>query len=174
MCKSRSQLLDTAVTLNENENNYGCLTGSNQMSFVTPTVSIPIQTDNNGTIRIADTRVTLDVVIARFQQGRTPEQIQASFPTLKLADIYAVLTYYLNSQEEVDAYLRQQREEAARLRQEIKANQLQAEALRARLVAQMDTPQENSGCAFSPTKTSTTTSYEACEMRLARIVPFLM
>ncbi|MEP7292818.1 MAG: DUF433 domain-containing protein [Chloroflexota bacterium] len=108
------------------------------MTLAAPAVSIPIRKDKQGTIRIADTRVTLDVVIARFQQQRTPEQIQESFPSLKLADIYAVITYYLNNQEEVNAYLKQQREAAGNLREEIEAKQPHAEKLRARLRAQMD------------------------------------
>ena len=103
-----------------------------------PAVFVPISKDEHGTIRVANTRVTLDVVLARFQQGRTPEQIQQSFPTLKLADIYAVITYYLNNQEELDAYLHEQREEAEQLRREIEAKQPQAEQLRARLLAHQD------------------------------------
>lgn len=108
-----------------------------------PAVSIPIHTDEHGTIRIANTRVTLDVVIGAFQQERTPEQIRESFPTLTLAEIYAVITYYLNNTSEVDAYLRQQREEAARLRAELEAAQPDNAELRNRLLAQMDGRQQN-------------------------------
>lgn len=111
---------------------------SNAMALAAPSVFVPIRTDEQGTIRIADTRVTLDVVIARFRQQRTPEQIQESFPTLKLADIYAVITYYLNNQDEIDAYLRQQDEAAVKLREEIEVKQPQSAELRARLLAKMD------------------------------------
>jgi uncharacterized protein (DUF433 family) len=113
------------------------------MELASPAVSIPIRTDEHGTIRIADTRVTMDVVIARFQQGRTPEQIHESFPTLKLADIYAVITYYLNNQDEVDAYLYQQDEDAAQLRKEIEAKQPQSEEIRARLRTHMNSTQRD-------------------------------
>lgn len=108
------------------------------MALAAPSVSVPIRTDEQGTIRIADTRVTLDVLVARFEQRRTPEQIQESFPTLKLADIYAVITYYLNNRDEVDAYLREQDEAAAKLREIVEAKQPQSEELRARLLAKMD------------------------------------
>jgi uncharacterized protein (DUF433 family) len=86
-----------------------------------PAIEIPIRTDEHGTIRIAKTRVTLDVVIARYQQGATPEQIRDSFPTLNLSDIYAVITYYLQHQTEVDAYLREQDEIAEQRRQDLES-----------------------------------------------------
>lgn len=91
------------------------------MAIATPTISVPIRTDEHGAIRVGGTRVLLDLVIARFQQSRTPEQIQESFPTLKLVDVYAVITYYLNNQEEVDAYLRRREQEAEQIRRKIEA-----------------------------------------------------
>jgi uncharacterized protein (DUF433 family) len=91
------------------------------MAVSHPTVDIPIQTDEYGTIRIGGTRVPLESVIASYQQGDTPERIHEGFPTLKLQDIYAVITYYLNHREDVDAYMRQQEEEGERIRQEIEA-----------------------------------------------------
>lgn len=110
------------------------------MALAVPTVSIPIQTDERGDIRVGGTRVLLDLVIARHTQGDTPEQIQESFPTLKLADIYAVISYYLNHQAEVEAYLQQRREKGEALRRKIEAEQPQGAELRARLLAHMDTP----------------------------------
>jgi uncharacterized protein (DUF433 family) len=82
-----------------------------------PTIPVPIRTDEHGSIRVGGTRVLLDVLLARYQQGDTPEQINQGFPTLKLADIYAVITYYLNNKAEVDAYLRRREQEAEELRQ---------------------------------------------------------
>lgn len=108
------------------------------MALADPTVSIPIRTDEHGDIRVGGTRVLLDLVIARHKQGRTPEQIQDSFPTLKLADIYAVITYYLNNQDEVEAYLQQRREKGEALRRKIEAEQPQSAELRARLLAHLD------------------------------------
>ena len=86
-----------------------------------PILSIPIQTDEYGTIRVGGTRVTLETIVACHQQGDTPEQIHEGFPTLKLADIYAVIGYYLSHQDEVDAYIRQQMEEGERIHREIEA-----------------------------------------------------
>ncbi len=91
------------------------------MVVETPTISVPIRTDEHGDIRVGGTRVLLDLVIVRHQQGRTPEQIQDSFPTLKLADVYAVITYYLSNQEEVEAYIRKRDEEGEQLRRRMEA-----------------------------------------------------
>lgn len=100
-------------------------------------ISIPIRTDEHGIIRIANTRVTLDVVVARYQQGDTPEQILEGFPTLKLADIYAVITYYLNNQAEVDTYLREQDDAAEATLREIEAKRPDMFVLQARLREQL-------------------------------------
>jgi len=75
------------------------------MLLVNPTFSIPLQTDANGVIRIGKTRMTLDTVITAFLEGATAEEIQEQYSSLELADIYAVLSYYLQHQTEVNAYL---------------------------------------------------------------------
>jgi uncharacterized protein (DUF433 family) len=73
---------------------------------------VPMAVDENGMVRIAGTHVTLDTVIACYQQGDNPEVIVDGFPTLSLADIYAVIAYYLRHKEEVDRYLAQNECEA--------------------------------------------------------------
>lgn len=87
----------------------------------TPTMTIPLQTDAHGAIRVSGTRVTLDTVIARYQQGDTPEDIHAGFDVLPLNDIYAVIAYYLAHRDELDVYLQRRDEEAEQIRQEIEA-----------------------------------------------------
>lgn len=67
---------------------------------------IPLQTDADGVIRVAATRVTLDTVVAAFGEGATAEEIAQQYPSLRLADIYSVLGYYLDHREEIAAYLR--------------------------------------------------------------------
>jgi uncharacterized protein (DUF433 family) len=87
----------------------------------TPTISVPIRTDEHGDIRVGGTRVLLDVIIVSYQQGESPEQIHEGFPTVNLADIYAVITYYLNHREEVDTYIRQREEAGEQLRRRMEA-----------------------------------------------------
>jgi hypothetical protein len=63
-----------------------------------------------------------------------PEQIIHKFPTLKLADVYAVITYYLRHQDEVQSYLTEQRKAAEVLRKELEAEFPPPKNLRARLL----------------------------------------
>jgi len=85
-------------------------------------MTIPLQTDEFGAIRVSGTRVTLDTVIARYHQGDNPETIQASFDVLPLNDVYAVIAYYLGPRDELDAYLKRRQEAGDRIRQEVEAN----------------------------------------------------
>jgi uncharacterized protein (DUF433 family) len=49
--------------------------------------------------------VLVELVIRAFQDGATPEAIAQRYPTATLADIYAVIAYYLRHRQELDAYL---------------------------------------------------------------------
>lgn len=73
---------------------------------------IPLQADSDGVVRVAGTRVTLETVIAAFSEGATAEEIAQQYPSLNLADIYAVIGYYLRHSEEVTAYLQQRKVQA--------------------------------------------------------------
>ena len=81
------------------------------------TITLPLKLDENRAIRVSGTRVTLDTLISFYQQGETPEGLHDGFPTVSLADIYAVIAYYLAHQPEMDAYLAQRRAAADRARQ---------------------------------------------------------
>jgi len=95
---------------------------------------LPLAADDDGVIRVGGTRVPLATVITAFHQGATPEEIVAGFDTLDLADVYAVIAYYLRHAAEVDVYLAEQRERAAEVRREVEARFPQA-GLRERLLA---------------------------------------
>ncbi len=84
-------------------------------------LAVPLKEDADGVVRVGGTRVTLDTVIGFFEQGESPEQIAEGFPTLTLADIYAVIGYYLRHRAAVVAYLERRKEEAAAVRREIEA-----------------------------------------------------
>jgi len=88
---------------------------------VTPSVAaqpIPLALDVDGAYRVGGTRVTLDTVIAAFDGGSTPEEIAQDYSSLALADIYAVITYYLREREAVDAYLKERQTRGGEVRQE--------------------------------------------------------
>lgn len=82
---------------------------------------LPLVTDQNGVVRLGNSRVTLDSIIAAFRQGMTPEGIVEQYPTVQLADVYSVIGYALAHPEEVAAYLRQREAQAAQVRRENEA-----------------------------------------------------
>ena len=104
------------------------------MSLVLEAPPLPLTADDDGVIRVGGTRVPLATVITAFHQGGTPEEIVADFDTLDLADVYAVIAYYLRHGAEVDAYLAEQRRLADEVRRGVEARFPQA-GLRARLLA---------------------------------------
>lgn len=109
------------------------------MSLVIVQTPIPLKTDADGVVRIGNSRVTLDTVIAAFTEGATAEEIVAQYPTLSLADVYAVISYYLQQRAEVDAYLSQRWQMAAEVRQRNEAR-FDPEGIRDRLLARRANP----------------------------------
>jgi|ERR1051325_2120354 uncharacterized protein (DUF433 family) len=65
----------------------------------------PLRVDENDVIRVGNTRVTLDTVIASFQLGDTPEEIARNYDALSLGEVYQAIGYYLAHQEQVEEYL---------------------------------------------------------------------
>jgi uncharacterized protein (DUF433 family) len=101
---------------------------------------IPLRADTKGLIRIGQTSVNLDLVVASFQQGASAEEIVQAWPTLDLGDVYAVLAFYLHNQAAVDSYLLEQ-QEAEAIRQQITTRQ-HPDPLRARLLALRGQPSQ--------------------------------
>jgi uncharacterized protein (DUF433 family) len=66
--------------------------------------------DRYGYIHLAGHRIGLRHVVELYNEGYTPEMLHDHFPTLTLALIYKALAFYLENQVEVDAYIRQSRE----------------------------------------------------------------
>jgi uncharacterized protein (DUF433 family) len=66
---------------------------------------VPMQMTEDGVVRVGGTRVTLDTVVAAFEDGATAEEIVQQYPALCLADAYAVIGYYLRHRSDVEAYL---------------------------------------------------------------------
>ena len=63
------------------------------MPVLEPTQDVPLSVGEDGTIRIADTRVSLESVVHHYQQGATAEEIMLRFPVLRLADVHSCLAY---------------------------------------------------------------------------------
>ena|SRR2546427_11863296 len=89
------------------------------MNISIVTKPVPLHLDAAGVLRVGNTRVSLDSVLAAFHDGSTPEEIVQQYDTLSLADVYAVISYYLEHQSDLDSYLAAQRTHREQLRQEI-------------------------------------------------------
>jgi uncharacterized protein (DUF433 family) len=96
--------------------------------------SPPLRLDQDGVIRVGGTRVTLDTVIEAHKEGASPKQIVSQYDSLKLADVYVVIGYYLDNRAEVEAYLDRRREQAEQVRRQVEARTPQ-HGIRERLLA---------------------------------------
>ena len=69
-----------------------------------------VRADEYGAMRIGNSRVMLDAIVAGFEQGHSPETLQQQYPTLSLEVVYGAITYYLAHTDEVHAYLKRRDE----------------------------------------------------------------
>jgi uncharacterized protein (DUF433 family) len=108
------------------------------MTTLEKTQTSPLRLTEDGTIRIADSRVSLDSVVHHYKLGASAEQIAQKFPALALADVYAAITYYLNHEETIEEYLRQQEAKGDEIQKRTESDpqhQKNSAELRARLLA---------------------------------------
>ena len=104
------------------------------MSLAIGREEIPLTTNADGVVVVTGTRVSLDLIVETFLDGATAEEIAQRYPTLKLDDIYAVITYYLRHRDEVGAYLERRDEQRAQVRHDIERRDDQT-GIRQRLLA---------------------------------------
>jgi uncharacterized protein (DUF433 family) len=104
------------------------------MSLIIQSPPVPLMPDEHGVLRVGNTRVPIDTVVYSFNQSASPEEIVMSYTTLDLADVYAVINYYLYNRAEVDAYIRQREKESTQIRDENERRNPSA-GLRERLLA---------------------------------------
>lgn len=98
------------------------------------TERVPLTTSADGVVLVEGTRVPLDTVVEAFNAGKSAEEIALSYPTLGLADLYAVLAYYLRHRADVDAYVAERRQAAGALRADIELHS-EPRGIRDRLLA---------------------------------------
>ena len=61
------------------------------MNLTINTEPLPLLADKDGVVRVRGTRVTLDTVVTAFNDEATAEEIVHQYPSLQLADVYAVI-----------------------------------------------------------------------------------
>ena len=104
------------------------------MSLTFDPVIPPLGLDAHGVCRVSGSRVTLESLLGLFHQGATAEDIHQAFSSVPLADVYAVIAYYLQHRDEVDGYLQQVEEREQEARREMKSRFPMTE-MRERLLA---------------------------------------
>lgn len=80
-----------------------------------------LRVDEGGVVRVGNTRISLDLIVEQYENNMTPEDMVRAYDTLVLADVHAVIAYYLRHRDEVRAYLKRRTEEAEALRAKIEA-----------------------------------------------------
>jgi uncharacterized protein (DUF433 family) len=76
------------------------------------TERIPLVENEAGDLHLEGSRIFLEHLVEKFNECNSPEDIQRDYPHLNLADLYAVMTYYLRHRDEVDAYVERQHQRA--------------------------------------------------------------
>jgi uncharacterized protein (DUF433 family) len=104
------------------------------MSLTISAEPVPLETDADGVVRVGGTRVSLDSVVFAFNEGSTPEEIVQQYTTLDLADVYAVIGYYLQHRAEVEEYLAARRVQRDEIRREVESR-FDPHGIRDRLLA---------------------------------------
>jgi uncharacterized protein (DUF433 family) len=97
--------------------------------------SVPLTLDEHGVWRVTGTTIPLERVIECYQAGLSPEATVESFDSLRLADVYAIVSYYLDNKAEVQEYLRLREEKAEEIQRMIEAGQPPRPGLREELLA---------------------------------------
>ena len=106
------------------------------MSLIIQSETPPIQKDNSGTYRVGNSRVLLELVINAFKDGATPETIIQRYTSVSLADVYAVISYYLSHKEDVESYLAEREQQGEEIRHKIESSQKDLSEIRKRLQKQ--------------------------------------
>jgi uncharacterized protein (DUF433 family) len=78
----------------------------------------PLRIDAAGVVRVGATRVTLDPVVAEYEEGATAEEIVIRYDSLPLGDVYSAIGYYLRNREAVQEYLARRSEQSEVVHQE--------------------------------------------------------
>jgi uncharacterized protein (DUF433 family) len=104
------------------------------VSLTIETNPIPLRIDDDGVIRVGESRVTLDSVIDASLDGSSAEEIVEQYPTVSLPDVYTVIAYYLRHRSDVDSYLKRRRRDAEQIRRDYEAQFPRQPGLRDRLM----------------------------------------
>jgi uncharacterized protein (DUF433 family) len=97
------------------------ISGERKMSDREVKLDNPYIEYREGVYWITGKRVSLDSVVYRWHEGLSPETIQEEcFPALTLAEVFGALAFYLDHQDEIDEYIKKQKEEEEIIAQQLR------------------------------------------------------
>jgi uncharacterized protein (DUF433 family) len=96
---------------------------------------VPLRVDEEGTIRVGNTRITLDVLLSDYRRGMTPNQIVEQLDSLTVDDVHGALAHYHRHKDELDAYLKDRAEDPASRQREIEDTQPTFDQIKSRILA---------------------------------------
>jgi uncharacterized protein (DUF433 family) len=103
------------------------------MSLTIAPQPVPLTANEHGDIRVTGTRIGLEHIVEDYNDGKSPEEMAIAYPSLKLIDVYAVVSYYLHNKTEVDAYVEEQYRRADEIRDRLGLDEA-ARAFKAKLL----------------------------------------
>jgi uncharacterized protein (DUF433 family) len=83
--------------------------------------SVPLVQWDDGSVRVRNSRVTLDTIVIQMQVGDTAAEIHEDFPTVSVLQIEEILRWYFDNKAEVDEFLEQNEAEAEEIRKGIES-----------------------------------------------------
>lgn len=114
------------------------------MAFTIKAMEAPLRIDEDGAVRIGQTRVLFTLVIDLYKNGVSPETIAVQFPSVALEQVYGAVAYYLQHRAEVDELLEQEEREAESIRRQIEATQ-RSNPTKAELLARLEAKRRGEG-----------------------------
>lgn len=67
-----------------------------------------VRVDEHGVLRVGNSRVMLDSILAGFEQGHSAETIQQQYPAVSLEEVYGAIAWCLAHGDEVTRYRKRQ------------------------------------------------------------------
>lgn len=89
------------------------------MTLALEPLALPLVADDHVVIFVRGTRTPIDVLIYEYRAGATADDSASAYPSVRLADVHAVLSYYLLHQQDVDRYLEEQERRSDEQRQTV-------------------------------------------------------
>lgn len=76
----------------------------------------------NGAMRLTGSRVALEIIVSRIQEGLTAEEINDRFPSVSVEHISGVMAWYKDNQAATEEYIRAIDAEWEILRKELESD----------------------------------------------------